>query len=189
MNITATQAAKFWRLWSKAEAEVLPASASRAEREALRHETIEHATGKKSLLEVGRTGEFDRLMVAVADMAGDYMEASYWSVGTERRTVHMISECARQIGEIAGVPNGWAYCVGVFTQAHLPKSWEDISANLLAAVFDMLDEHRRRLLVRDWHWEGASAGQPLGFHPSWHYQVILGDLRLIRHPVSHAAVA
>ena len=117
MNLTHAQLSKFWRLWARAEAETLPPSATRPERDNLRRETIHKATGKDSLKDVGRTGDFEALMLSVAHLAGDYEEAAYWSIGRERRLVHMIGECARQIGEIAGDPHGWSYCRSTFHQA------------------------------------------------------------------------
>jgi hypothetical protein len=189
MMLTPGQIAKFWRLWARAEAEVLPASATRAERDAIRHSTILGATGKTSLKLVGRTDEFERLMLATAQMAGDYQEASYWCVGEERRLAHMVAECARQIGEIAGVPHGWEYCRATLHQAGLPESWQDLPSSLLGATFAMIDTHRRRLLTRDWHWAGSADGQPLGFDPSIRYECLLGGLRITHLDHHHASVA
>jgi hypothetical protein len=189
MKLTHQQLSKFWLLWARAEAEALPVSASKIDRDNLRHKTIMQATGKESLRDVGRTGDFESLMLAAALLAGDYKEASYWSIGKERRLVHMIGECARQIGEIAGVPHGWTYCRATFQQAGFPEAWMDIPEFMLESAFQMLDTHRRRLLTRDWHWAGSSEGQPLGFDPDYHYQILLGEMRLQHMHTHHAAVA
>jgi hypothetical protein len=187
--MTDAQMAKFWRLWARAEAEGLPPSATRKERDDLRHKVILEATGQTSLKLVGRTQDFERLMLSVSEMAGDYQEASYWCVGSERRLAHMVAECARQIGEIAGVPHGWEYCRSTLHQAGLPESWLDLPSSLLCSTFEMLDTHRRRLLKRDWKWSGSADGQPLGFDPTIHYECILGDLRISHLSHHHAAVA
>jgi hypothetical protein len=189
MQLTPSQTALFWRLWARVESEVFSASNSKADRENKRHEIILRATGKTSLRLVQRTSEFDRLMCACAEMAGDYKDASYWAIAGERRTAHMIGECARQIGEIAGVHNGWDYCRSTFVQAGFPSSWLDIPGTLLASAFKMLDTHRRRLLIRDWNWSGSADGTPLGFNPDYHYECVLGCLtfKIIEH--HHSAVA
>lgn len=178
MKLTPQQQARFWRLWSRAETETLPPTATRQERAALRRNTTRQATGKDSLRQVNRTGDYDALMLATAHLAGDYEEAAYWSIGKERRTAKMIAECARQIGEIANVPHGWAYCRATFRQAGLPTSWLDIPDTLLFATFQMLDTHRRRSLKRDWHWQGSAHGQPLGFDPSYRYTHVADTVQL-----------
>lgn len=189
MMLSHSQLALFWRLWARVESEVFKATDSKQDREKKRHEIILKTTGKTSIRFVNRTVEFDRLMQACAEMSGDYMEACYWLIGTERRTAHMIGECARQIGEIAGVHNGWDYCRSTFVQAGFPSSWLDIPDTLLASAFKMLDTHRRRLLVRDWNWSGSADGTPLGFNPEYYYECVLGCLtfKIIKH--HHSAVA
>lgn len=166
MMLTAKQQAMFWALWSAAEREELPVTATRQERDTARRGVMFRACGKISLKDVKPTGDFDRLMYTLATLAGDYQAMSYWVNASERRTAHMIGEAARQIGEIDGVPRGWEYCQAVFAQAGLPASWMDIPDGLLTDTFKMLDTHRRRLLKRDHGWRGERAGQPLGFAPS-----------------------
>jgi hypothetical protein len=180
MKITAAQLAMFWRLYAAAEREVLPPSASRAEREEFRHDLITTATGQPSLKEVDRTQGFERLMLETATRAGDYEEASRWVNGSERRYVFMISECARQIGEIADVQHGWEYVRGVFKQAGLPASWEDIPEGLLASTFKMLDTHRRRMLKRDFLWD-----TDLGFVPDRSYVHVHQAVVKQDHPHPH----
>jgi hypothetical protein len=159
----------FWALWAKAESEELPVSATRFERDALRRSVIMKACHVKSLTEVGQTSDFDKLMMEVATLACDYEAMAHFCVSSERRTCFLIRECARQIGEIAGVPHGWDYCVKVFEQSRLPSSWEDTPEYLLFATFQMLDIHRRRMLKRDYGWSGARQGQPLGFNAGRSY--------------------
>lgn len=165
MMLSHKQQAMFWSLWSRAESEELSVTAPRQERDTFRRGVMFRACGKISLKDVTPTGDFDRLMYAIASLAGDYQEMAYWTIAGERRTAHMIRECARQIGEINGTSNGWSYCQSVFAQARLPSSWLDIPDNLLSATFEMLDTHRRRLLKRDHQWRGQRFGQPLGFNP------------------------
>lgn len=166
MKLSHEQLGLFWGLWAKAEAEELPVTASRVERDTVRRGVILRACGKISLKDVNPTTDFDRLMAAVATMAGDYQAMAYWCNASERRTAFMIGECARQIGEIAGDPKGWEYCRALFTQAALPPNWMDIPDGLLVKCFEMLDTHRRRMLKRDHGWRGERQGQPLGFNPS-----------------------
>jgi hypothetical protein len=170
MMLSREQQALFWSIWAKAEAEVLPVRATRFERETLRHNTIKQACGVTSLKLVNPTTDFDKVMMAVATMANDYDSMSHFCVAGERRTCHMIGECARQIGEIAGEPKGWPYCQALFAQVGLPASWMDIPDHLLFATFKMLDTHRRRMLRRDHGWGGAHKGQPLGFNPTRSYE-------------------
>jgi len=165
MKLSSKQQAMFWTIWAKAEREELPVTATRQERDTLRRSVMFRACAKISLKDVSPTGDFDKLMYAVATLAGDYEAMAYWGNASERRTAHMIGECARQIGEIAGEPRGWEYCKAVFEQARLPASWLDIPDHLLVATFQMLDTHRRRTLKRDHGWRGEKAGQPLGFNP------------------------
>ena len=147
MALSRRQLAAFWRLWARALEECIP-GASRAQQEAFRRDTIYRICGTESLKEVDRSRMYARLMLEVAQMACDYQAAAYWAQDAERRTAHHIADCARQIGEIAGVPQGWEYCRGTLVQANLPPSWEDIPDTLLKSVFFMLDTHRRRLLRR-----------------------------------------
>ena len=166
MLLSSKQTAAFWTLWARAEAEDLPRDADRRQRDTYRRSVMLRACGRASLKDVGPTGDYDRLMFAVASLAGDYQAMAYWDNAAERRTAHLIGECARQIGEIAGEPRGWEYCRGLFAQARLPSEWMDIPDGLLQSTFQMLDTHRRRLLKRDHGWRGERHGQPLGFSPS-----------------------
>ena len=164
MMLSNEQQGMFWALWARAEGEELPVTATRNERDALRRGVIFRACGKISLKDVDRSRDFDRVMYAVASLAGDYQEMAYWCNASERRTAYMIGECARQIGEIVGEAKGWEYCRSIFAQANLPSEWMDIPDGLLFATFEMMDTHRRRLLKRDHGWTGERNGQPLGFN-------------------------
>jgi hypothetical protein len=166
MMLSSKQQAMFWALWAKAEREELPVSATRQERDVARRGVMFRACGRITLKDVNPTGDFDRLMFAVASLAGDYDGMGYWGNAAERRTAHLIGECARQIGEIVGDPKGWEYCQKVFVQAGLPASWMDIPDGLLFATFEMMDTHRRRMLKRDHGWTGERNGTPLGFSPA-----------------------
>lgn len=169
MKLSSKQQSMFWAIWAKAESEEIPASATRKERDTARRDVIMNACGKRSLKDVNPTGDFDSLMYSVATLAGDYDAMSYWVIAGERRTAHMIGNCARQIGEIVGDPKGWEYCRLVLEQAQFPLDWMDIPEHLLSATFKMLDTHRRRILKRDYRWQGVRYGQPLGFNPLRNY--------------------
>jgi hypothetical protein len=181
MQITTAQTSMFWRLYAQAERETLPPSATRQERSDFRHDLIFKATGQRSLKNVSRTTGFDKLMLETATLAGDYEAAGRYINGSERRYVHLIGECARQIGEIADVPHGWDYCQSTFKQAGLPKHWEDIPETLLASTFKMLDTHRRRMLKRDYLWD-----TDLGFHPDRSYVHIHQAVVKVDHPHHHS---
>ena len=164
MLLTKPQQAAFWRLWQRALTECLP-QATTAQATALRRDTISRVCGVDSLRLVHPTRHYAALMCEIAQMANDYQAAAYWVQDKERRTAHQVVACARQIGEIVQSPRGWDYCRGVFKQANLPESWEDVTANALSGVFMMLDTHRRRLLRRA-GWRGAHHGQPLSYNQS-----------------------
>lgn len=164
MLLSKPQQAAFWRAWQRALFECMPCG-TRAEQDTLRRDTLHGACGVRSLKQVGQGRPYAKLMLTVCRMAGDYDRAAYWAVDAERNAAWRIEDCARQIGEIAGVPRGWEYCRGVFAQARLPDQWEDIPDADLESVFRMLDTHRRRLLRRE-GWRGLRAdpgGQPLGY--------------------------
>jgi hypothetical protein len=188
MLLTPRQLAAFWRLWSRAESESMPHGADKEARETFRRAVISRACNKRSLRAVSPTGDYDRLMYEVASLASDYQAMSYWCIAAERRTAHLIGECARQIGEIAGVPRGWEYCRSLFEQAHFPPHWEDIPQHLLDSSFQMLDTHRRRLLRRDHGWRGAEFGEPLGFVPDRVYAFAHRDQRPDR-PICNASAS
>jgi hypothetical protein len=166
MLLSKQQQAAFWTLWKRAEAEDLPRDADRQQRDTWRRNVMLQACGKVSLKDVRPAGDYDRLMFAAASLAGDYQAMAYWDAAGERRTAHLIGECARQIGEIAGEPRGWEYCRGLFAQAGFPPHWMDIPGTLLQSSFQMLDTPRRRILKRDHGWRGERHGQPLGFSPA-----------------------
>jgi len=175
MLLTKAQVKLFWTLWGRAEREVMPVSATRAERDEFRRGVIRRATGKDSLRGVNPAAEFDALMFEVATMAEDYEGAAYWGNAAERRYAKMMMACARQIAEIQAdndpslrrLDSAWAYCVATLKQAGLPERWEDVPESLLAATFKMLDTHRRRLLKREPGWGGGL--RPLGFSPGRSY--------------------
>ena len=169
MKLSVKQLHKFWVLYAACERENLPACSSRVDRDTFRHTLILRATGYISLRDVGPGSDFDKLMFETATAANNFTEAAYWATGNERRFVKMTAECARQIGEITGVPKPWGYIQGIFKQSNLPDSWEDIPINRLAAVFKMVDTYRRRLLSRDFGWSGAEAERPLAFNPDRRY--------------------
>ena len=164
MNLTKPQQAIYWRHWAAAERESLPPGATKQERDAFRHEIILRATGCASLRDVDKTTGFDKLMLEVATLAGDYEAAARWGNAAENRLAHMMRECARQIGEIAGDPHGWEYCRDTLRQAGLPQDWQDVPESLLASTFKILDTHRRRLLRNNASWM-RRADAPLGFNP------------------------
>ncbi len=168
MKLSPAQTSKFWPLFAEACRENLPLGCDKETKDAFRRKLIFDSTGESSLTKVLPGRQFERLMSATAALTDNWQERVYWCTAKERKFVHLIGICTVQIGQIANEPHAWQYVKGVLNQAHWPSSWEDISADMLSSVFQMLDTHRRRLLDRA-GWMGSEWGQPLKFHPDRTY--------------------
>jgi len=93
---------------------------------------------------------------------GDYEGALKFTNGPERRMARIVEICAEQVMQCMGVSDGEAeaYVLGVCKQARFDvreesgNYWLDLPAGDVAAAFQMLDTHRRRLL-RSCGWTGG----------------------------------
>lgn len=134
--------------------------------------------GLRSVKDLNRTTDFDRVMARFLADAGDYESAAKYAVGDSLRKAVLIRICCAQVMQLLGVPSGSSqaleYLAGIIRQANLKCGydsgfWMDCPPASLAALFAMLDTHRRRLLKR--LFDGDSAHGFLGFDPSVVYAV------------------
>lgn len=80
--LTKKQAALFWRcLAAAAERQAVP------DREAYRKRVLREELGIEHMRDIGRTGDFDRLMLRLAQDAEDWQSLAYYSVAGERRLI------------------------------------------------------------------------------------------------------
>ena len=135
--------------------------------------------GLRSMKDLNRTTDFDRVMARFLADAGDYESAAKYAVGDSLRKAVLIRICCAQVMQLLGAPAGssqaFDYLMGIVRQAHLPCGtgdsgfWLDCPPDSLTALFSMLDTHRRRLLKR--LFDDDSAHGFLGFDPSVVYAV------------------
>ena len=134
--------------------------------------------GLRSVKDLNRTTDFDRVMARFLADAGDYESAAKYAVGDSLRKAVLIRICCAQVMQLLGVTSGSSqaleYLAGIIRQANLKCGydtafWMDCPPDSLTALFAMLDTHRRRLLKR--LFDGDSAHGFLGFDPSVVYTV------------------
>ena len=134
--------------------------------------------GLRSMKDLNRTTDFDRVMARFLADAGDYESAAKYAVGDSLRKAVLIRICCAQVMQLLGVTSGSSqaleYLAGIIRQANLECGydtafWMDCPPDSLTALFAMLDTHRRRLLKR--LFDGDSAHGFLGFDPSVVYTV------------------
>lgn len=134
--------------------------------------------GLRSMRDLNRTTDFDRVMARFLADAGDYESAAKYAVGDSLRKAVLIRICCAQVMQLLGTPFGSSqaleYLAGIMRQANLQCGydsgfWMDCPPASLTALFAMLDTHRRRLLKRLFN--GDSAHGFLRFDPSVVYTV------------------
>lgn len=161
--MTKKQMAMFWPVFAEACRE--HGFTTPQAKEDYRHQLLWDADKARHMSEVSSTGGFERLMQMVSLDAGDYLAASNYAIGDERRIGAMIDDCTRQIFEIAGVDKSSldriSYVGAVLEQAGFSRVrinsaswWMDYDAEKPIKVFQILDTYRRRLLKR----QGVSKG-------------------------------
>lgn len=138
-----------------------------------RHRLLEEETGKRSLTEINRTTDFDRVMYRIAVDAEDFDKAASFAVCDERRMGYLIKVCCLQLMQLKGGDEAEArrYLGGILDQARIPNGvssddngyWMDLALGQAAKVFQMLDTHRRRLL------KGRVSRSP--FRPTVRYEL------------------
>ncbi len=152
--LTKKQAALFWcSLAAAAECQAVP------DREAYRKRVLREELGVEHLRDVGRTGDFDKLMLRLAQDAEDWHGLAYYSVAGERRLADLVADCATQVLELSpglGV-HPMAYVSGILNQSGMSPIridggdyWLDLAPDDLARLLQILDTHRRRLIKRSW---------------------------------------
>ena len=113
--------------------------------------------GLRSMKDLNRTTDFDRVMARFLADAGDYESAAKYAVGDSLRKAVLIRICCAQVMQLLGVTSGSSqaleYLAGIIRQANLECGydtafWMDCPPDSLTALFAMLDTHRRRLLRR-----------------------------------------
>jgi hypothetical protein len=97
-----------------------------------------------------RTRGFDRVMGALAVIAGDRYWLSRTAEGSERRLHWQINRFMDDLSWLEGQPVRWSYVAGIHKQAHhgLPESIDECTVRQLVDVLDALDTHIRRLCGR-----------------------------------------
>ena len=159
--LTKKQAALFWRcLAAAAERQAVP------DREAYRKRVLREELGVEHMRDIGRTGDFDRLMLRLAQDAEDWHSLAYYSVAGERRLADLVADCATQVLELSIAERGFdasahldqlGYISGVLRQSGMSPIrvvgsdyWLDLAPADLARLLQILDTHRRRLVKRQW---------------------------------------
>jgi len=159
-GLTAKQAAVFWSAFARACRE--QGIARQEEREAYRKRVLMEECGVEHMSQVTRTDGFEQVMRRLLVDCGDYEGAVQFTNGPERRKAHMVEVCAEQVMQLMGVSPEYAlgYVTGLCLQAHFAireesgNYWLDLPEGDVAAAFQMLDTHRRRLL-KVGGWTGA----------------------------------
>ena len=168
--LTPKQKAAFWRAFAAARLVVQP-----QDQDSWRHNILIEETGKFSLLDLDRKGDFEAVMRRLWSEAGNWEEAVRYSVGDERRAAFLIKVVAAQVLQLMDdeTTRAAAYVAGVLRQSRLVTNavaergdfWLDIPLANALKVFQMLDTHRRRLLKSTGH-DGKSAA----FSPNIRYR-------------------
>ena len=126
--------------------------------------------GLRSMKNLNRTTDFDRVMARFLADAGDYESAAKYAVGDSLRKAVLIRICCAQVMQLWGVTSGSSqaleYLAGLIRQANLECGydtafWMDCPPDSLTALFAMLDTHRRRLIRR--LNQSTSSSVPLSF--------------------------
>ena len=160
--LTKKQAALFWRcLAAAAERQAVP------DREAYRKRILREELGVEHMRDVGRTEDFDKLMLRLAQDAEDWHGLAYYSVAGERRLADLVADCATQVLELFDIesspdtyptfPEALGYISGILRQSGMSPVrlevndyWLDLDPADLARLLQILDTHRRRLIKRLW---------------------------------------
>lgn len=181
MMLTAKQQAMFWRVFQAAWREQSLSQGldhgDAALRDAYRRGLVRRATGRGSLTEVGRTHEFDELMSLASREAGLHETASHASLSGERRALHRMLDCARQVCEASGMEAlesddaRWGYARATLLRAFRHDDWQDLAAPQLDAAFMMLDTQRRRILkAAGWRGGRGDPEHRLGYELGTRYR-------------------
>lgn len=150
-TLTKAQISAYWRAASAAARNIGESV------EGYRKKVMLEECGLRSMKDLNRTTDFDKVMARFLADAGDYQEASKFAVGDSLRMAVLIRICCAQVMQLLGTTPGSSqaveYLAGIIRQAHLDCGydtafWMDCPPDSLTALFAMLDTHRRRLLRR-----------------------------------------
>ena len=169
------------------------------EREEYRKRVMREEAGREHLADLGRTGDFDKVMKRFVADAGDYETACRFAVGDGARKAALIRICCAQVLQLKGCPAGTDeaanYLAGIVEQARIPcgrdltdsSFWMDVAPDSLTVLFQILDTHRRRLLRG--LLDASTARSLFGFDPSVHYEPNpAGGVRLSYDAAAYASL-
>lgn len=171
-TLTKAQISAYWRAASAAARNIGESV------DGYRKKVMLEECGLRSMKDLNRTTDFDKVMARFLADAGDYQEASKFAVGDSLRMAVLIRICCAQVMQLLGTTPGSSqaveYLAGIIRQAHLDCGydtafWMDCPPDSLTALFAMLDTHRRRLLRR--LCDSSSIRRFLSFDPSVVYAV------------------
>lgn len=185
--LTKPQLSLFWRTFqASCVAQQINTSAAKEEYRKL---VMLEECSCQHMADIGKIADFERIMLRLNLDGGDYDAAARFESDRERRMAHLVEICAAQLMQLQGVAEDDAltYVIGVIQQAKFSCRldgdiwWLDLIEGQIAALFQMLDTHRRRLLKAD----GWSTG--LKFNAKLQYaRRSDGHYDLIRQPISDA---
>ena len=128
------------------------------ERDEYRHQVLMEEAGNPSMKELDNSLDYDAVMAHFWLDAGDYAQASHYTLNAERRWAFNVKVCAIQLMQLKGGSEAEArrYLGAILDQAHLANGintsddsyWMDVNPANLRAVFKILDTARRRLIQR-----------------------------------------
>lgn len=164
--MTLQQQKRFWAQFAAACRE--RGLADRDEMESFRKQVMFETCHAEHLGEIRSQSGYEKLMARLAEEAGDWETAIYYSSGEGRRYAAMIEDCCEQIFQLRQESDASTadYIAGVLRQSGLVEAvssgarrdWRlDLPADSLHDVFCMLDTHRRRLV------RAISEDLPLGY--------------------------
>jgi len=149
------QLSLFWRLFAKAwqaHCNVLATHGAIPEsKDDFRHALILKATlGKYASIKEVANPCFESLMLDMAAITGDEREIGYWTACVERRYRFLIEQALTMMQEMdCSVEYDWEYVRHIYRHSKiLPLTLDEVPADHLRAVFQMVDTHRRRLKRR-----------------------------------------
>ncbi|MBO7206398.1 MAG: hypothetical protein J6W10_02160 [Kiritimatiellae bacterium] len=165
MNLSKAQVSLYWKAVSAACQNL--GIQGKVEREEYRKSVMEATTGKTSIKELSRTGDFDAVISQLRSDAGCFELAIDSADQAKKSWAYLIKVISIQLMQLKGGEpfEARAYLSGLLDQARLPNGrslddngyWVDLSIADAKRVFAMLDTHRRRLLRK---WQSRSSFSP-----------------------------
>jgi hypothetical protein len=148
MNLTPAQLGRFWQLFGKAWRVYAAACGEHQDdhcaADVWRKSQLAEC-GFLSLKEVDRTHGYDAVMLHFAMVANDDRAIAYFAPAVERRMRHLIGKALDKLGQLEGRSLDWTYAQAILSHMNLPTAIEDVPAEQLRLVLQVLDTHRRRI--------------------------------------------